>query len=677
MSRRVRWWVLVSVALLLLVSCQRVVDRTPDSFSFVPVTGVEPGSVVTSNGVTVSGVDVAVPLSVSGGDAVALVNGEETAAGSSVVAGDVVAVRLTASDSFSTTVVAEVSIGGVSAEFSVTTRDPDVVVTPDPFSFEPVVGAELATPVVSEAVTVSGVDVAVPASVSGDASAALIVNGEDVAGEVDVVAGDEVAVRLTSSGEYGTSVAAVVTIGGGTADFVVTTKAAPVAPGIVSFAAEPGDVLWGDEDVVLAWSVTGDVSSLVLSSDDGADDVVVTGLTESVVRVPSNVPSVTYTLTAASAELGVSVSEDVVVGVELWVCNDPSAVVTIADAELESALRLMAAAIPEVGPITCADMQALTAFSSGHFLVDGGPHVLGGIESLAGLQHAINLTELDVQVNLVRDLTPLATLPALEVLVLDLNPVADVAPLAGLTTLQTLSLWFMQERDVDAFPYATNDYDPATCGLAGIADLSPIRDLVNLTHVYMSYNAVSDLSPLEDMTELELIFAVCNNLTSLAPLANKGQLAVLWAQSNAVGDSGIAGFGTLTSLQWLRLDYNRVSDVSPLAALENLYAIDLEGNFLEGVAALADNLAFPTVPGTLPDGAPSEPTLGLGYNCLDTSPGSPADQQVETIEARGVTVVSFDPAVQRDSGECALFEPSSFGMLRIQPQDRPFGRTDR
>lgn len=682
MLRRIHRLTLLSVSLVVLVACQTAPDptppnRTPDPFSFADVTGAEPGELVTSDAITVAGVDVAVTLEVSGGDSVALVNGDEIASGSTVVAGDEVQVRITASDLFSTTVTATVTIGGVSADFSVTTRDSDPAVTPDTFSFEPVSEAELTTEYFSDTVTVAGIDVAVPASVGGDDSAVLIVNGLDAAGDVDVEAGDELQVRLTSSDDYETAVTATVTIGSVSADFVVTTKASPSAPEISLFASNPASVMWGDENVELSWTVMGDVTSLVLTNDYDDTEVDVMGLAGTIVTVPSDTPAISYVLTAANDELGVSVSDDITIDIELWVCVNPSDTVAIADPALEEALRVAFAAIQPEEPITCGDMQGLIEFSAGNFLDAGDPsgHVLGDIESLAGLQHAVTLEVLDLQVNLVRDITPLANLPALEVLVLDLNPVEDLSPLANLTQLTQLSLWFLQERDETAFPYATDEYEPALCGQSGMADFAPLSGLVNLTELYLSFNAATTMSFVENMTELQTVFMMCNAIESLSSLAGLTDLEVLWAQSNAIGDTGIASLATLSSLQWVRLDYNRISDLSPMADLERLYSVEVEGNFLESVAALAGNVAFPEEPG--PAGAPALPTLSVGFNCFDTTPGSDADLEVEAIEARGVDVISFEEVFQRPADECAIFEPSFVGPLLIEPQARPFGQMHR
>ncbi|AFG38645.1 leucine-rich repeat domain-containing protein [Spirochaeta africana] len=64
-----------------------------------------------------------------------------------------------------------------------------------------------------------------------------------------------------------------------------------------------------------------------------------------------------------------------------------------------------------------------------------------GIRSLAGLEHAVGLRELDLRGNDVRDLQPLAGLTQLEWLSLRENPrLQDIAPLQGLTGLSYLNL---------------------------------------------------------------------------------------------------------------------------------------------------------------------------------------------------------------------------------------------
>ena len=103
------------------VAVTRAKSVTPASFAFTDVTEAEPGAEVTSPAITVSGIEADnAPISVSSGGTL-LVNGS-VFTGNTVANGQTVAVRLRASSEFSTAKSATVTIGGVSDEFSVTTR---------------------------------------------------------------------------------------------------------------------------------------------------------------------------------------------------------------------------------------------------------------------------------------------------------------------------------------------------------------------------------------------------------------------------------------------------------------------------------------------------------------------------------------------------------------------------
>ncbi len=104
------------------VAVTRAKSTTPASFSFTDVTGVEPGTEETSDAITVSVEDTtaAIPISVTSGGTLE-VDGSAFS-GNTVTNGQTVAVKVTASSDFATEVSATVTIGGVSDEFSVTTR---------------------------------------------------------------------------------------------------------------------------------------------------------------------------------------------------------------------------------------------------------------------------------------------------------------------------------------------------------------------------------------------------------------------------------------------------------------------------------------------------------------------------------------------------------------------------
>ncbi len=108
-------------------------STTPTPFSFSPVTDAAPGAVVQSNSIVVSGLEAAAAISITG-DASArfCINSNACTAmvGALVNNGDLVKVQLTASNTASATVNTVLTIGSLSAGFSVTTAAGSNLVTP-------------------------------------------------------------------------------------------------------------------------------------------------------------------------------------------------------------------------------------------------------------------------------------------------------------------------------------------------------------------------------------------------------------------------------------------------------------------------------------------------------------------------------------------------------------------
>ena len=100
-----------------------VVDTTPDAFGFTVQTGVALSTTVTSNPITVSGINAAAPISVSGGT-YHVNGGGYTGAAGTVNNGDTVSVRLTSASSTSTQTCATLTIGGVNGALCATTVAP-------------------------------------------------------------------------------------------------------------------------------------------------------------------------------------------------------------------------------------------------------------------------------------------------------------------------------------------------------------------------------------------------------------------------------------------------------------------------------------------------------------------------------------------------------------------------
>jgi hypothetical protein len=96
-------------------------DTLPDMFTLNTQTSVELNTVVTSNSITVSGIDAAAPISITGGT-YSINGGSYTSDSGTVNNGDIVTVQLTSSGSYSTRTMATLTIGGLDSAFFVVTR---------------------------------------------------------------------------------------------------------------------------------------------------------------------------------------------------------------------------------------------------------------------------------------------------------------------------------------------------------------------------------------------------------------------------------------------------------------------------------------------------------------------------------------------------------------------------
>lgn len=101
----------------------RVLDFTPTAPVFTAQTGALPSATVSSNQVALGGFTEAVAISVSGGE-YRIGSGAFTSTPGTALPGDLVTVRLTSAATVSTPTTATLTVGGVPADFTVTTTDP-------------------------------------------------------------------------------------------------------------------------------------------------------------------------------------------------------------------------------------------------------------------------------------------------------------------------------------------------------------------------------------------------------------------------------------------------------------------------------------------------------------------------------------------------------------------------
>ncbi len=207
-------------------------DNVPDAFSFTSQDGVALNTIVESNSITVAGLAVPALIDITGGEYSISTDGNtwseySTTTPATIANGNQVKVRLTSAATQAKTIAATLFIGGVPANFNVTTAD----TTPDTFSFTPVTGAATAFVTTSNAITVAGINGAASISISGGTAPKYSVSTDDGSTwsafsstvPATVANGNQVKVQVTSSTSAFTATSTTLNLGGVTGSFSVTT----------------------------------------------------------------------------------------------------------------------------------------------------------------------------------------------------------------------------------------------------------------------------------------------------------------------------------------------------------------------------------------------------------------------------------------------------------------------
>ena len=216
----------------------KTADITPDQFTISPRNNANTSTEYTSSTVTVTGLSplVSVQLSAGGGTIDAGTSSlSGTFASSKTVTTSasgtlVFAAKGTSSSEYSTSKRVTVMLGGVSADYVITTSDPDII--PNSFTFTDITNAELNTVYNSNTVTVSGltpyITVTVTSIGGGTVDAGTSSLSGSYSGSKTVVTSGSgtlvVSVKNTSSKNYSSTTSCGATVGGVTGTFNIRTK---------------------------------------------------------------------------------------------------------------------------------------------------------------------------------------------------------------------------------------------------------------------------------------------------------------------------------------------------------------------------------------------------------------------------------------------------------------------
>jgi hypothetical protein len=207
-----------------------VADNSPDNFSFTDQTDVAKSSLITSNSVTIGGINTPTAISISGGE-YKIGTGSWTSIAGTISNGQTIQVRHTSSSSYSTPTQTTLTIGGVSSIFNVTTlQDPNLSTdtTPDNFSFTAQTNVVKSSLISSNIATISGINVSISVSISGGEYKIGSGNWTTTAGTISN--GQTIQVRHTSSSNFSTTTTTTLTVGGIGKTFSSTTAAIDITP---------------------------------------------------------------------------------------------------------------------------------------------------------------------------------------------------------------------------------------------------------------------------------------------------------------------------------------------------------------------------------------------------------------------------------------------------------------
>ncbi len=242
------------------------------------------------------------------------------------------------------------------------------------------------------------------------------------------------------------------------------------------------------------------------------------------------------------------------------------------------------------------DLSILSELTTLKTLVLSGctisPAVMECICTLPDLEH------LELAGCAVSNINPMVGLMKLQYLDLTNNSVSDLTALSALAELKDL---YLTNNPVKSITYLNNCLKLERLHIenCGVSKLSSIAGNPSIQELYCSGNEIDDISVLSDCSALSVIDITDNNVEDISVLADLPELTVFIADRNritAIPDfdeqtsklwkffvndnkiDSLEGLRDLTWLNYIHIDYNKVTDLSCVKDCSTLMQIDAWDN---------------------------------------------------------------------------------------------------
>ncbi len=263
-----------------------------------------------------------------------------------------------------------------------------------------------------------------------------------------------------------------------------------------------------------------------------------------------------------------------------------------------------------------------------------------------------SLSELNLSDNRLLGLSGIGGLTDLVFLNVSKNSLID---LEGVSQLKSLATLYAQENQLGriesyvdenknkAYDLGEAFEDQSGNGKRDTDPLTELRNLPELTHLFLYDNHLSSLDSMKALPKLRTLFASGNKIRDLPDFTELDKLIRLSLSDNQISD--LSKLSKLNRLEHLYLVENRITDLRPLQRLNNLRELQLQRNQIADAKPLGllANLEVLSLAYNLLYDASFVRTLGklrrlsVPSNCLPEN-GLSSDEDLQLLRANGCFV---------------------------------------